>query len=291
MKKEKLPVKNFIDHGPRVNPAGAPEPTPQQTANIARADGVYESAVTKGHHIEVNPGDRVPIKGIDVVVVSSKGKVITRAIADGGAKNAFCSSYAPHPIDTTENINSVGSVISAFGRFRMLDLGDLTWNTEHDLVCPNNLVGTIDLYLTTHHGLARSGLPALVQAIAPRVVLMNNGPRKGGSVEVWDTLKKTKSIQDIWQLHYSMQRPASEFFEEKGEPGGPGYNTSEQLIANMDQPSPPPIGQARGQGRGPQPPPHTPAYFLKVSVRPDGSFSVVNSRNAFSKEYTAGSKR
>src|SRR5204863_6042892 len=141
--------------------------------------------------------------------------------------------------------------------------GDLTWNTEHDLVCPNNLLGTIDVYLTTHHGLARSGVPALVEAIAPRVVLMNNGPRKGSSAEVWDTLRKTRSIQDIWQLHYSMQRPLSANFEENSDPGGPAYNTSEQLIANVDQvpaPSVPAPGQAPGQGRGPQPPPHTPAY-------------------------------
>jgi competence protein ComEC len=285
---DRIPIKNFVDHGPRVNPVGGPEMTPQQMAIQSRGDGVYSGVVANGHHIEVNPGDKVPVKGMDVVVVSSKGHVITKPLAGGGAKNSLCSSYTPHPIDTTENINSVGTVISAFGAFRMLDLGDLTWNTEHDLVCPNNLLGTIDVYLTTHHGLARSGVPALVEAIAPRVVLMNNGPRKGSSVEVWDTLRKTRSIQDIWQLHYSMQRPPSASFEEKSDPGGPAYNTSEQLIANVDQvpaPPAPPAGQAQGQGRGSQPPPHTPAYFLKVSVRPDGSFTVTNSRNGFTKDY------
>jgi len=291
---DQIPIRNFVDHGPRVNPPGAPELTAQQMANLGRGDGVYASAVATGHHIEVNPGDTVPIKGMDVVVVSSKGKVITTPLADGGGKNALCSSYAPHPIDTTENINSIGTVISAFGRFRMLDLGDLTWNTEHDLACPSNLLGTIDLYLTTHHGLARSGLPALVGAIAPRVVLMNNGPRKGASVEVWKTFRSTKSIQDIWQLHYSMARPFSANFEEQSDPGGDAYNTSEPLIANIDQvPAPPaaPAGQAPGRGRGAQPPPHTPAYFLKVSVRPDGSFTVMNSRNGVTRDYKAGPKR
>ncbi len=291
---DRIPIKTFVDHGPRVTPAGAPEPTPQQMANQSRGDGVYAGAVASGRHIEVNAGDKVPVKGMDVVVVSSKGHVITKPVGDGGAKNALCSSYTPHPIDTTENINSIGTVISAFGRFRMLDLGDLTWNTEHDLVCPNNLLGSIDLYLTTHHGLARSGLPALVEAIAPRVVMMNNGPRKGGSVEVWDTLRKIRSVQNIWQLHYSMPRPISASFEEKADPGGPAYNTSDQLIANVDQvpaPPAPPAGQAPGQGRGPQPPPHTPSYFVKVSVRPDGSFTVTNSRNGFTKDYKAGAKR
>jgi competence protein ComEC len=292
---DRIPIKNFVDHGPRVNPAGAPPLSEQQQANQNRGDEAYASAVAKGHHMVVKPGDKLPIKGMNVDIVSGAGKVITKAIADGGAKNALCADYTPHPIDTTENINSVGMVISAFGRFRMLDLGDLTWNTEHDLACPNNLIGTIDVYLTTHHGLARSGAPVLVQAISPRVVVMNNGARKGGSVEVWDTLRKTKSVQDIWQLHYSEQRPISANFEEKAEPGGPEFNAPEQFIANLDRTPPAPAAQTQaagpGRGRGPQLPPHSPAYFVKISVRPDGSFSVTNTRNGFSKEYKPGGKR
>ena len=131
---------------------------------------------------------------------------------------------------------------------------------------------------------------------------MNNGARKGGSVETWDTLRKAKSIQDVWQLHYSEQRPISGNFEEKLEPGGPDFNAPEPFIANLDRTAAPPAGQAPPQpaqpggvggrgGRGPQLPPHSPAYFLKVSVRPDGSFTVTNSRNGFSKEYAAGPKR
>jgi hypothetical protein len=30
---------------------------------------------------------------------------------------------------------------------------------------------------------------------------MNNGSRKGGSVETRDTLRKTTTVKDIWQLH------------------------------------------------------------------------------------------
>lgn len=288
---DRFPVKTFVDHGPRVTPAGAPAPTPQQQANTDRGDAAYAAAVATGHHIEVAPGDKVPITGMEVHVVSSKGRVITKPLAGGGAKNALCADFAAHPIDTSENINSVGMVIGLSGRFRMLDLGDLTWNTEHDLACPNNLVGSIDVYLTTHHGLARSGVPVLVEAIAPRVVLMNNGPRKGGSAEVWDTLRRTKSIQDVWQLHYSAQRPSSANFEEQREPGGPSYNAPEPFIANLDVPSLPPAGQQPGPGGQGSQPPHSPAYNVKVSVRPDGTFTVVNSRNGFSKEYKAGPKR
>ena len=68
----------------------------------------------------------------------------------------------------------------AFGRFRMLDLGDLTWNKEQELVCPNNLLGTVDVYLTTHHGAATVGTRrVIVHALKPRVAIMNNGPKKG----------------------------------------------------------------------------------------------------------------
>lgn len=287
---DRIPVKNFVDHGPRENPAGAAPLTPQQQANQDRSAAVYAGAVATGRHIVVKPGDKVPVKGLDIDVVSGAGKVLVKPLPGAGAPNPLCRDYAAHPVDTTENINSVGVVIGAFSRFRMMDLGDLTWNTEHDLACPNNLIGTVDVYLTTHHGLARSGAPALVQAIAPRVVLMNNGPRKGASVEVWDTLRKTTSVQDIWQLHYSMQRPVSENFEEKAEPGGPAYNTPEQFIANLDQV---PAPQRGAPGAPPAPnaaAAHSPAYFLKVSVRPDGTFSVTNSRSKFSKEYPARAK-
>jgi competence protein ComEC len=279
-------VKYFVDYGTRLQPAAAPAPTEQQQANQDRASAAYAEVVAKGRHILVKPGDTLPIKGLDVQIVSGAQHVIAKPLRGAGAANPLCRDYIGHPVDTTENINSLGMVVSAFGRFRMLDLGDLTWNLEHDLVCPTNLIGTIDVYLTTHHGLARSGVPALVEAIAPRAVLMNNGPRKGGSVETWDTLRKTKSVQDVWQLHYSVQRPLSANFEEKADPGGPGFNAPEDFIANLE-PTPEPPAPARGTPV----PSHSPAYFLKVSVQPDGSFSVTNSRNGFSKKYAAGAKR
>jgi len=265
---DRISIRNFVDYGPRRNPDGAPEPTPQQQAGMARTEAAYAEARAKGTHIVVKAGDTVPIKGLDVQVVSSRGQVITKPLPGGGAVNPLCSAFVPHPVDTTENINSVGMIIGAFSRFRMADIADLTWNTEHDLACPRNLIGTVDVYLTNHHALTRSNLPALVMGMAPRVALMNNGPRKGGSVEVWDTLRKTKSLEDVWQLHYSVKRDPTVSFEEVGAPGGPDFNTPEQFIANLDET-----------------PAHSPAYLLKVSVRPDGSFVVTNTRTGFNKEY------
>jgi len=270
----RLPIRTFVDHGPRMPPPGSSPLTPEAQANVDRVDRQYAEARAAGRHIEVRAGDTIPIQGLDVQVVSSKGAVITKPLAGRRTNNPLCRDFAPHPQDTSENIFSVGVMIGAFGRFRLLDLGDLTWNTEHDLVCPDNLLGVVDVYVTTHHGLARSGPPALVHAIRPRVAIVNNGPQKGNSRETWETLKRSPGLEDVWQLHFSVQRPAQPRFEENGQPGGPDLNAPESFIANLVD----------------APPTHAPAYALKLSVRPDGSFVVVNTRNGYSKEYKAGSR-
>jgi competence protein ComEC len=156
--------------------------------------------------------------------------------------------------DPTENARSTGMLIT-YGKFRMLDIGDLTWNKELELVCPNNLIGTVDLYLTTHHGLALSGPPALVHALRPRVAIMNNGARKGGNPAAWQIIKDSPGLEDIWQLHYSVE-------------GGKEHNAPDSFIANVDE-----VGDA--------------GSYFKVSAESDGSFTVTNSRNKYHKEYRA----
>ena len=142
-------------------------------------------------------------------------------------------------------------MVISFGRFRMLDLGDLTWNKEHGLVCPNNLLGAIDLYLTTHHGLDQSGADVLVHAIRPRVAVMNNGATKGGIPSAWQIVRDAPGLQDIWQVHRAVNADAA-------------HNAPEQFIANLDE---------------------TTAFGLKVSAERDGSFVVTNARNGQTKKY------
>jgi beta-lactamase superfamily II metal-dependent hydrolase len=250
----RLPIRNFIDHG---------STTSSTAANAQALYQAYAAAREKGRHIEAKPGDKVPIQGLDVQIVTSGGKVPTRPLSGGGASNPLCGSFTPRSSASMEDPNSVGVVIR-LGRFRSMQLGDLVWDKEHDLVCPNNLVGTLDVYQTSVHGLDLAGSPAIVHALRPRVVVMNNGPRKGASPDAWMTVKNSPGLEDLWQVHYSEPRAGNTAYHETREVGGKDLNVPEQFIANVDD---------------------TTANFIKLSARQDGSFVVTNPRNGYSKEY------
>ena len=165
----RLPIKHFVDHGPN-----------NETGPAANAlFEPYKTAMAKGEHILAKPGDKIPVKGLDVQVLSANGELIKTALKGAGAPNPLCGSEPRKPEDKTENARSTGTLIT-FGRFRLLDLGDLTWNKEQELVCPNNLIGTVDVYLATHHASDPSGPATIVHAIKPRVAILDNGATKGG---------------------------------------------------------------------------------------------------------------
>jgi len=238
----KLPVMNFIDHGPNFE------------AGKKGADDLfnaYTAVRDKGGQLLVKPGDRVPIKGLDVEILAADGKVLTKALPGAGQPNSYCESTKRKEEDTTENSHSTGSLI-AYGKFRLLDLGDLTWNKEIDLVCPNNRVGKVDVYLTTHHGVNASGSPAIVDAVHPRVAIMNNGASKGANPEAWQIVHDVPGLEGLWQVHTA---------EGKG-----SHNTDADMIANPDSKS--------DEG-----------HWIKLSAMPTGEFTVTNGRNGFSKTY------
>jgi competence protein ComEC len=236
---ERLPVRRFVDHGPTVETGD--QPTALFTAYTAVRD--------KAEHVVAKPGDTLKVGDLELRIVSAGGDLLTKALPGAGQANALCADYKPKDADATENARSVGMVLS-YGSFRMLDLGDLTWNKEHDLVCPNNLIGTVDVYLTTHHGMAISGLPALVQAVRPRVAIMNNGARKGGTAEAWNVVKGSPGLEDLWQIHTAVAADA--------------LNVAVDYIANLDD---------------------TTGNELTIAADRDGSFSVINPRNGQSKQY------
>jgi competence protein ComEC len=266
---KRIPIAHVMDHGANVE-------VPEQVTGFRAA---YDSIIAAGaKHTVLKPGDRVPVKGLDWRIVIAAAKPITTPLAGAGASNAAaCASFEPKPDapKPDDNSQSVGSVIS-FGRFRALDLGDLLWNNERDLVCPRNLIGTVGLYLVTHHGLDRSGAPVLVHAVRPRVAVMSNGTRKGGAVATFQTLHTSPRLEDIWATHWSYA-------------GGIEHNPPAVFIANVDSASQiaavltaAPGGQGGGAGDSE----HSPAHYIKISARADGSFTVMNTRNGFVKQYS-----
>jgi beta-lactamase superfamily II metal-dependent hydrolase len=266
----RIPIREFIDHGANVQPNAATD---------AFLKDVYPKLYANAKHTVAEPGDRIDVEGLDVRVVASAGKGIRDSLPGGGQRNPFCAAHQAKDADATENAQSVGSRIT-FGRFRALHLGDLTWNKEHDLVCPNNRIGTVDLFIVTHHGQPVSNAPALVHAVAPRVAIMNNGTRKGGQPDAMKVLFSSPGLEDLWQLHFS-QLSGQEYTV----PGVFIANTVDEPLTSMPiaaLAAPPP-----GPGAAPPPVHNGPAYWIKVSARDDGSFRVTNARNGFGKTYAA----
>lgn len=269
---KQIPILHYVDHGPTIQP--------EQVFDSRTA---YDAAVKTHPHMIAKPGDKLPIPGLDWTIVSSAGKTLEANMAGApgaGRRNPYCADYKPKQIDVDmENSQSVGSVIS-YGKFRTVDLGDLLWNWEAKLACPVNRIGTVDVFLTTHHGMSWSGVPALVYALQPRVVVMNTGTRKGGQVETFQMLESSPGLENLWQLHWAVN-------------GGLEHNVPGVFIANLEtaaitasviaNPPPPPVMGTRPPDIGN--PDHSPAWWIKVSALPDGSFTVTNARNGFSKTY------
>jgi len=265
----KIPIREFIDHGPSVENTG-------QTNTFLQA--TYPALYAKGKHTVVKPGDKIAVAGLDWRIVESAGQHITSPLPGAGKPNPSCASFKPGETDTTENAQSVGSHVT-FGKFRVLHMGDLTVNKEFDLMCPNNRLGTVDLWIVSHHGQAISNSAVLAHAIQPRVAIMNNGIRKGGQPEAMQVLFTIPGLEDLWQMHFSQI-------------SGQEYTVPGTFIANLfddpqqAMPVAPYVAPARGAGTPAPTPAHNgAAFWIKVSAQQDGSFTVTNTRNSFSKTY------
>jgi competence protein ComEC len=271
---KRVPVGHFYDHGPMAANDRATPP-----AFVA----MYE-ALSKGRRTTVKPGDKVAMSGLEIVTLSSNAVALGSNLPGAGRANPACAGIQKKDESAytdPDNGASAGFLL-AFGRFRTIDLGDLTWNGELDLMCPANRVGTVDLYLVSHHGIDRSNSPALVHGLRPRVAIMNNGTRKGGALDTFKVLEASPGLEDLWQLHWSYNV-------------GVEHNAPGTFIANIDDnetiagvlTAPPPAPGRQGGPRGGGAPPHVPAHWLLVSAQRDGSFTVTNPRNGFSKTYGA----
>jgi len=211
-----MPIGRFWDRGIPTEATDGAKDFPTLIAAYRRAGGDKSSTL--------RPGDTLPLRApgdapLEIQVVAGGGRVI------GEGKKELplsCGRHIPAPSpDESDNKMSLAFLLK-YGRFQFLNCGDLTWNLEHKLVCPKNRVGKVDLWQVTHHGWKASGNPALVQAIQPRVAVITNGPKKGNSPEVFATLKKSPSIEAIYQLHRSVEN-------------GPESNTTPERIANLEE--------------------------------------------------------
>lgn len=239
----RVPIKTFVDHGENIETGkGADE-----------MNEIYKTAMAKGKRLTLKPGDKLPLKGVDVITVVGNGQKISKALPGGGQANPLCAATEQRKPDPSENAHSLGFVMT-YGKFKIVDLGDLTWNKELELACPTNLLGKVDVYLTTHHGMDMSGPVQIVHALAPRVAIMNNGAKKGGAVPAWKVVKSSPGLEDLWQVHHSVA-------------GGAENNTDADQIANLEE-------NCSGQG-------------LMLSAKKDGGFEVMNLRNGFKKAYKA----
>jgi len=236
----RIPARVFVDHGAPV--AGCTQDEHFKS---------YLAAIGDRKRLSLRPGDEIPAHGVKIKVVSSGGEVLAKPLSGAGQPNASCGAE-PEATDVYDNAGSLG-LLFELGKFRMLDLADLLARQEHKLMCPVNRIGTVDLFMVSHHGFAVSNSATLVHALRPRVAIMNNGPEKGGDPQVFDILTSSPGFRDLWQMHQSPRA------ERRSAPA--------RMIANLT---------ADCQGKP-----------IRISARRDGSFTVTNTRSGFSATYPA----
>ena len=248
-----VPIGRCFDRGDFVEPANQ------------KWKDIYLTACSTKRTI-VKPGDSIPLSGVKVEVVASSGRLITKPLA-GGGPNPLCASAENRPAEGPENQYMVGSLFT-FGKFKFLDLADLDWEKEMELACPVNRLGQVTIYQAGRHGaLDGAAAPGLLYAIKPQVVIVNNGPRKGlggpsaGSpkplTKHYERIAKTPGIEGIWQGHLSLLESDK------------SANTSEDMIANLED-----SVDCKG-------------HLIRASVSADGMFTIMNSRNGFTRTYSA----
>jgi beta-lactamase superfamily II metal-dependent hydrolase len=238
---KRVDIGEFVDHGPNR----------EDSDNTRQGYAAYLKAIEGKPRHSVDPGDAINVPGLSVVVLTENGEHIEKVPGITPEPNPYCAAEKPWPDDPSENARSTGILVT-FGKFKFLDLGDLTGQKEVALVCPKNPIGTVDLYLVTHHGMDLSNSRAIVDAVHPRVAIMNNGAHKAGMPRAWQTVHDSPGLIDLWQLHTAEGSDAA-------------HNSPENLIANL-----------KGGDDG---------HYLKVVASRDGNFSVTNTRTGQTKTY------
>ena len=241
-------IRHILDHGqPQRPPAGS-----DRERFLA-----YDEVRQKIGHTVLKPGDKLPLKGVEIEVVASAGQLLSKPLKGAGETNPLCATHpqAAAIERDVEDDQSIG-LLFRFGNFRMLDLADLEAHLSHELACPVNRIGTVDVYHVNVHGQFKGIAAELIGAVRPTVAIMGNGARKGADPPTWPILRATPGLADIWQVHYSAA-------------GAPDTNPPPDFTANLDQP----VDEFA---------------MIKLTVHSDGTYSITNTRNGFTKAYKAG---
>ena len=273
-----IPIKDFMDHGPNALWPGLGA----DLNGVKFAQEVYPTLYAKGTHTVVKVGDKLPLQDIDMRAIASNGEFLKTPIRGGGQTNPYCdANYRPATDANREDGFSIALYIG-YGQFRAVQPGDLLQNQEMAMMCPKNPIGTVDVLLGYHHGQAVSNSRALVHALRPRVGIVNGGTRKGGEPAMMMVANSSPGLEDLWQLHASLFSG-----QEYTQPGMFIANVADAALAAMTvAPMTPPAPPAPGGPPVPPAPAHNgQAYWIKVSAQSDGSFTVTNTRNNFSKTY------
>lgn len=137
---ELIPIGTFIDHGSVGSAAELNVPGTLDAFNS------YKAIRDRHQHLQPATGGTLPLKGIEATVVSSALSTIIRPFGSAGQTNAACGVEPQAANDPNENASSTGVVVKS-GKFRFLDIGDLTVQPLYRLVCPDNMIGAVDVYL------------------------------------------------------------------------------------------------------------------------------------------------
>lgn len=209
----------------------------------------YRAMRARVPHSQPRVGTRLGFGDVALTWVSSDTQTVRRRLHSSSSANPACASDIPEAEDPFENPRSTGFLME-FGRFRFLDVGDLTGEPLAALVCPANLIGPLGLFVLPHHGEEDGTYPATLEAFRPRSIIINNGARKGARQDTLDLLHTRAAKTDVWQLHRAIAPDVD--------------NYPDAMIANLDTST---------------------GHWIKAVGARDGSFSVTNGRTGETRSY------
>ena len=263
---ERIAVGTFIDHGDNTEPS-RPGTPPERVINTPAGQYPRYLDAIKGHpRIIARPGDVIRIGALTDTIVASGTKVIERPLPGAGAANPHCD-VPGKGLTAGENASSVASLLR-YGKVTIAQFGDLSWDKEHELACPVDKIGKVNLLLVTQHGSANvSSNPAQLAAMRPDVAIMPNGGKKGGDPEVIAAVSALPGLKGFWRLHENFRHPE--------------LSGDRDYVANLN----PPQAQIDAVAHKPYEAPPDMGYAIEAEITLDGRITVINTRNGFRKIY------